>query len=321
MLKQYLILSLLFIVTCGCQTEIKNKEAKVLVEAGAKTEALQVKANTELNISKNIQDGIHPALGSWVGYFEKGSDVNYKKEVYVGEGFIWGRENKINISIDKIEDSKVYGHSVVAGNDRSFEGTISEDENGTLAFNVKEPGDHKYDGEFNFKLWKGRLNGKWTAFKDIEIKNRKYSLEKKDFTYNPDVMLKYSKSYVDWSKKKTVKDTTYYDGEEEEWIEEEFATATDLIYKLNASNTLLSKSEVENLKKGDLTIIRNTIYARHGYSFKNRPLRVFFDAQKWYIPVHADIKEDFTDLEKKNIELLLKYEKNASEYYDRFGRG
>ncbi|MFN5849409.1 MAG: YARHG domain-containing protein, partial [Chitinophagales bacterium] len=65
----------------------------------------------------------------------------------------------------------------------------------------------------------------------------------------------------------------------------------------------------------------NMIYARHGYSFKNRPLRVFFDAQEWYIPVHTDIKKDLTEIEKKNIQLLLKYEKNAKEYYDYFGRG
>ena len=111
------------------------------------------------------------------------------------------------------------------------------------------------------------------------------------------------------------------EGEFEEWITKEFASATDKIYKINASNTLLKKSDVENLKKGDLTIIRNTIYARHGYSFKNRPLRVFFDAQSWYIPIHTDIKKEFTDIEKKNIQLLLRYEKNAIEYYDYFGRG
>ena len=84
---------------------------------------------------------------------------------------------------------------------------------------------------------------------------------------------------------------------------------------------MLKKADVENLKKGDLTIIRNTIYARHGYSFKNRPLRVFFDAQPWYIPVHTDITTDFTDIEIKNIELLMSFEENAAEYYDSFGRG
>ena len=56
-------------------------------------------------------------------------------------------------------------------------------------------------------------------------------------------------------------------------------------------------------------------------SFKNRPLRIFFDAQEWYIPVNIDIKSNLTEIEKENIQLLLKYEKNAVEYYDSFGRG
>jgi len=54
---------------------------------------------------------------------------------------------------------------------------------------------------------------------------------------------------------------------------------------------------------------------------QKRPLRVFFDAQPWYIPVHADIRSEFTELEKKNIQLLLSFEENAAEYYDYFGRG
>jgi len=114
---------------------------------------------------------------------------------------------------------------------------------------------------------------------------------------------------------------TFEEEFDETYIQREFATATDAIYTVNASNTLLSREQVMNLSRGDLNIIRNAIYARHGYSFKSRPLRVFFDAQSWYIPVLNDIKNDFTELEQKNIALLLKYEKNAAEYYDSFGRG
>ena len=135
-------------------------------------------------------------------------------------------------------------------------------------------------------------------------------------------MLEKSKQYVNWNKFTEKKERIEMDKNEfEEWVSKEFASATEVIYRINASNTLLKKKDVENLKKGDLTIIRNTIYARHGYSFKNRPLRVFFDAQSWYIPVHTNIKSDFTEIEKENIKLLLRYEKNAIEYYDYFGRG
>jgi hypothetical protein len=72
--------------------------------------------------------------------------------------------------------------------------------------------------------------------------------------------------------------------------------------------------------KGDLEIIRNAIYARHGYSFKNRKMRYVFDQIDWYNPVHVDIRSDLTDLEKKNIDLLKRYEGHAVTYYDSFGR-
>ena len=313
------ILGLLF----GCQTEIKNPKPKIFVEEGTKIEVSESlkerkkrKHEKEANEKPKLNDRL---LGFWVGYFE--NDDSYGKNIYVDEGYFWNRGNKINISISRIEDSLVYGHSVVAGNDRPFKGTMKRKDN-TYSFLLKEPGDHKYDGEFIFVIKNDELIGKWTAFNDIDIKKRKYNLKRKPFNYNPNINLEKSKEYVNWNKLREEKfSVEYEDGELEEWVSREFASATDLIYKINASNSLLTSSQVENLRKGDLSIIRNTIYARHGYSFKNRPLRVFFDAQSWYIPVHTNIKDDFTELEKKNIQLLLKYEKNASEYYDYFGRG
>ncbi|MDW7690857.1 YARHG domain-containing protein [Flammeovirgaceae bacterium SG7u.111] len=322
-MKKTLLIILLATLVLSCESNIKNKDAEVVVEEGTEIpkKADSIPKTDQVIISSEVDDQTS-LLGSWVGYFEKDTKSNGDKTIYVDEGYVWNRENKINISIDEIKDSTVVGHSVVAGNDRPFEGSVKKLDNDVFSFNVKEPGDDKYDGEFTFTISNGQLTGKWTAYKNIDIKHRKYTLEKKEFSYNPDIMLEYSKAYVDWNKYIEKKESFEIDENEiEEWMTREFASATNLIYEINASNKLLAKEEVENLKKGDLTIIRNTIYARHGYSFKNRPMRVFFDAQPWYIPIHTDIKSDFTDIEKQNIQLLLRYEKNASEYYDRFGRG
>jgi len=326
-MKKLIFISIFGLLISACKTEIKNSNAKINLEDGTKIEISQfpqeVKTKKSITkIKKKTSNSDNPLLGFWVGYFENDQKNNSgQTALYVDEGYMWYRENKINISIDKIEDSIVIGHSVVAGNDRKFKGLVKKEKNG-FSFHVKEPGDHKYDGEFKFTINKERLIGKWTAYGDIDIKKRKYNLEKKKYVYDPNIMLEKSKRYVNWNKViKTKEEVEMEDDVFEEWVSKEFASATELIYKINASNTLLSKSQVENLKKGDLTIIRNTIYARHGYSFKNRPLRVFFDAQSWYIPVHSNIKKDFTELEKNNIKLMLKYEKNASEYYDYFGRG
>jgi hypothetical protein len=249
-------------------------------------------------------------LGYWVGDFEPYDDIN---GLMVDDGFYWNRTNKINISIDSINGNVVVGHSVVAGNNRPFTGYFS---NGK--FVVKEPGDDRYDGVFSFEIINNQLVGTWEAYKNLEIKKRKFALDKRIYKYDSNITLEENTRYIDWGKKVSKAKS---DDEFGKWISTEYASATEKIYSINASNSILTTKDVANLKKGDLTIIRNTIYARHGYSFKSRPLRVFFDQQSWYIPVHADIKQAFTEIEKRNIELLLKYEKNAKEYYDYFGRG
>ena len=309
----FLYASLFLAVSC---TNIKNEDADVQEENGVKPEDTISTAKVEPPEEKSED---HILLGNWVGYFENASDDKWDKAVFPDEGLMWLRENKINISIDRIWEDSIFGHSVVAGNQRPFKGVIVVGNTG-ITGKLYEPGDNKYDGTFGFSFMDSILNGTWKSYKKIEISHRKYALKKKVFKYNPKQMLDRSKPYADWNKE--IREP--WDDESEEVMGEytsTFASATEKIYEINASSTLLTKKVVSNLKKGDLKIIRNTIYARHGYSFKNRPLRVFFDAQPWYIPVYADIKKEFTEVEKKNIQLLLKYEKNAEEYYDYFGRG
>lgn len=319
-MKKYILIFSLLLVLIGCKDQIKNDQ-KVIdeIENTETVEDTIPKVNNTKIISKK-----EDLIGFWVGWFEKDlGDESYEKDITEDEGLHWTRENKINISIDKIIEDKVIGHSVVAGNKRPFEGTISFEEVG-FAISVKEPGDDKYDGTFEFSvlLNDSLLNGKWNAYKNIDIPKRKYNLTKKIFQYNPDQKLDYSRRYGDWTKFIKKKEMVEYDVDElEEEIYKDFAATTENVYSINASNTKLTKKDLENLKKADLLVIRNSIYARHGYSFKHRPLRVFFDAQQWYIPVFTDIKSKLTEIEKENIELLLLYEKNAVEYYDRFGRG
>jgi hypothetical protein len=67
--------------------------------------------------------------------------------------------------------------------------------------------------------------------------------------------------------------------------------------------------------------MRNAIYARHGYSFKNRQMRYFFDNfVDWYVPVSTNVQPQLTKLETANIALIKRYEKHAEKYYDSYGR-
>jgi hypothetical protein len=93
------------------------------------------------------------------------------------------------------------------------------------------------------------------------------------------------------------------------------------VLMVNASTDELEEKDIENMYQGDLEVIRNTIYARHGYSFRNRRMRYLFDNfVKWYMPVSVDVRHKLTAIEKQNIELIKRYEKHADKYYDEFSR-
>ena len=87
-----------------------------------------------------------------------------------------------------------------------------------------------------------------------------------------------------------------------------------------SSQRLLKATDLENLMKEDLEFMRNEIFARHGYCFNKKHLRQQFEMEDWYVPNTVDIKGFLTDIEKKNIEMIKRYEKYAEEYGDEYGR-
>lgn len=87
-----------------------------------------------------------------------------------------------------------------------------------------------------------------------------------------------------------------------------------------SSSRILKEADVENLRPAELRIMRNEIYARHGYSFKIAEMRAHFEPLDWYIPTSVNITTKLTDIEKKNAALIKRYETYTTEYYDDFGR-
>jgi hypothetical protein len=212
----------------------------------------------------------------------------------------------------------------VAGNSRPLIGHITDNAD-EFVITLKEPGDKKDDGEFEFSIQNDTLNGEWyVKNKKTVVWNRKYKLTKQHFKYNPKVMLPVLESeaedegYVDWYSTKV--DSVKIDGEEETYYSDTYRYASNVVTKLNASTTLLKESDIKNLKKLELEIIRNTIFARHGYTFKKRSFRQFFDPVAWYIPVTDDMSGKLTLTEQKNIVLLNRFQKYAEDNYDSFGR-
>jgi len=74
------------------------------------------------------------------------------------------------------------------------------------------------------------------------------------------------------------------------------------------STRLLSEEDLSGLSKQELRILRNEIYARHGYIFKSQDLRNYFSAKDWYRPQYNDVSNLLNTTEKKNVIFIQRHE-------------
>src|SRR5262252_8625469 len=58
----------------------------------------------------------------------------------------------------------------------------------------------------------------------------------------------------------------------------------------------------------ELTLMRNTIYARAGNKFRKQWLNDYFSAQPWYHPLDKMDESKITPLDRKNAEIIAKYD-------------
>ena len=286
------ILFLTFLFSC--------KDSKV-----ENNSATEVKINTVSLLPSTNEQILTENNGYWVGDFIAKKFKDDKEFVF---------SNKISINIKGIYKQEAVAESIVAGNVRPMTGIFNK-ETTSLVFNLKEPGDDKYDGVFKFKIEGDTLSGIWYSNnKQSTVTEREFKLVKCKFVYNPENMIPNDHELIDWYTKKPA--SANY----EQFDEDVYRAASEKVTILNASTTKFNEKMLKNLKKIDLEIIRNTIYARHGLSFKKKTFRQFFDPVNWYIPTSKDVSTDLTPLEFENIVLLKKLEKYATDNYDSFGR-
>lgn len=237
-------------------------------------------------------------------------------EEYEGEVY-----KKIALKINRITKDSVYGQSIVNGNQRPFRGIFNES---SKSFTLDEPGNDKTDGRFEVKLTGDSLTGKWSVFNKKAVKSplKTLKLTKKEFVYNPNFMLDEESNLVDWENPKDFveKYTDEETGKTEKYTTQKNRVASDAVFKLNASKQKLTEKELKNLRKLDMEIIKNSVFARHGYAFKKQTYRNFFEQTDWYIPVSNNVDKDLSPMEKENVALLNRFIKYAEDKYDSFGR-
>jgi len=76
---------------------------------------------------------------------------------------------------------------------------------------------------------------------------------------------------------------------------------------------LFTIDQLLNFNKNDLRILRNTIYARYGYKFSSNDLEKHFSQFSWYNGVKTNVDNELTLIDKTNIELIQKIERNYPE--------
>jgi serine/threonine-protein kinase len=76
-----------------------------------------------------------------------------------------------------------------------------------------------------------------------------------------------------------------------------------------ASLRALTRDELLEYSKDDLKIMRNEIFARHGYVFKDPELRAYFNKQSWYVGQYDDVSGFLSPVERQNVEVIKQLEK------------
>ena len=75
-----------------------------------------------------------------------------------------------------------------------------------------------------------------------------------------------------------------------------------------ASTVLLQPNELRMTSKEVLLLMRNEIFARHGYIFKRDDLYNHFITKPWYNPRLKDVSHLLSPIEKANIKLIKQFE-------------
>ena len=118
-----------------------------------------------------------------------------------------------------------------------------------------------------------------------------------------------------WGKKD---DSSVNNGNAAEFSEDKASSSDAYTY----ATERLSESDVADKSRWDLEVMRNTIYARHGYRFKRDDLANHFQQFSWYHPVTGDAEavwRGFNATEQYNVTFIKSHEQTASKAVSEYG--
>ncbi|MCE7990881.1 MAG: YARHG domain-containing protein [Roseivirga sp.] len=66
----------------------------------------------------------------------------------------------------------------------------------------------------------------------------------------------------------------------------------------------------DHLTIEELDLMRNEIFADYGYKFKTEKWQKYFATKAWYKPLHDDVNDLLTDIDKANVKTILRIKKS-----------
>lgn len=94
-------------------------------------------------------------------------------------------------------------------------------------------------------------------------------------------------------------------GEDVDYTDEEEAKGTFLF---PSYSVLITDEELEKLDDKKIELIKNEIYARHGYIFTNQALKKYFESFSWYKPNDDYSPKLLNQTEKANLKIIKKFQ-------------
>lgn len=96
-------------------------------------------------------------------------------------------------------------------------------------------------------------------------------------------------------------ETNYDDNAEVTFdVDDEYIFPSDRVY--------LTTEMLDELSKDEIALLRNEIYARHGYIFNLEEYKTYFDRKSWYRPNEYFDESMFNAIEKANKDFIVEYE-------------
>lgn len=78
-------------------------------------------------------------------------------------------------------------------------------------------------------------------------------------------------------------------------------------------DNLLYVHDMHSLDLNELRILRNSIYAKHGYQFSSRDLQRHFAQFIWYAGTKDNVDTELSHIDKADIKLISRIEENLEE--------